>query len=90
VSSISWHESVKDQLSHASLRAGRHLVGPPARRRYRRRGSSRSTVGALELGALAGVRLYGTCSARDFAAVERLGAAAIDYRNDDFVLGCTS
>src|SRR5438874_10500329 len=44
-------------------------------------------VGAavLELGALAGLRLYGTASARDRAAVERLGAVAIDYRNEDFV-----
>ncbi|QSQ26433.1 zinc-binding dehydrogenase [Pyxidicoccus parkwayensis] len=39
----------------------------------------------LELGALAGLRIYGTASARDRAAVERLGAAAIDYRNEDFL-----
>jgi NADPH:quinone reductase len=39
----------------------------------------------LELGALAGVRMYGTCSARDRAAVERLGAVAIDYRDEDFL-----
>jgi NADPH:quinone reductase len=39
----------------------------------------------LELGAVAGLRMYGTCSARDFAAVERLGAVPIDYRNDDFL-----
>jgi len=39
----------------------------------------------LELGALAGLRLYGTASARDRVAVERLGAVAIDYRNEDFV-----
>ncbi len=38
----------------------------------------------LELGALAGLRLYGTASARDRAAVERLGAVAIDYRDEDF------
>src|SRR5205823_1257020 len=30
-------------------------------------------------------RLFGTCSARDMAAVERLGAVAIDYRNEDFL-----
>jgi len=29
--------------------------------------------------------MYGTCSARDRAAVEALGATAIDYRNEDFV-----
>jgi NADPH2:quinone reductase len=39
----------------------------------------------LELGALAGLRLYGTASARDRAAVERLGAVAIDYQNEDFL-----
>ena len=39
----------------------------------------------LELGAVAGLRMIGTCSARDRAAVERLGAVAIDYRNEDFL-----
>jgi NADPH:quinone reductase-like Zn-dependent oxidoreductase len=39
----------------------------------------------LELGAIAGCRLYGTASVNDAAAVERLGAVAIDYRNEDFV-----
>jgi len=39
----------------------------------------------LELGTLAGLRLYGTASAADRAAVERLGAIAIDYRNEDFL-----
>jgi NADPH:quinone reductase-like Zn-dependent oxidoreductase len=39
----------------------------------------------LELGGLAGVRLYGTASAGDRAAVERLGAVAIDYRSEDFL-----
>jgi len=39
----------------------------------------------LELGALAGLRLYGTASARDCAAVERLGAVAIDYKSEDFL-----
>jgi NADPH:quinone reductase len=34
--------------------------------------------------------MYGTCSARDGAAVERLGAVAIDYRNDDFLARCAS
>src|SRR5262245_18354825 len=38
----------------------------------------------LELGALAGLRLYGTASARDRAAVEQFGAVAIDYRTEDF------
>jgi len=36
-------------------------------------------------GALAGLHLIGTASARDCAAVERLGAVAIDYQNEDFL-----
>ena len=47
--------------------------------------AGRVGVAALELGAVAGVRMYGTCSARDRAAVERLGAVAIDYRNENLV-----
>ena len=47
--------------------------------------AGRVGTAALELGALAGLRLFGTASARDRAAVERLGAVAIDYRNEDFV-----
>ncbi len=47
--------------------------------------AGRVGIAALELGALAGLRLYGTASARDRAAVERLGAVAIDYRNEDFL-----
>ena len=47
--------------------------------------AGRVGVAVLELGALAGLRLYGTASARDRAAVARLGAVAIDYRNEDFL-----
>jgi NADPH:quinone reductase-like Zn-dependent oxidoreductase len=47
--------------------------------------AGRVGTAVLELAAVAGVRMYGTCSARDFAAVEQLGAAAIDYRNEDFL-----
>jgi NADPH:quinone reductase len=47
--------------------------------------AGRVGTAVLELGALAGARLYGTASARDLAAVERLGAVAIDYQNDDFL-----
>ena len=47
--------------------------------------AGRVGTAALELGALAGLRLIGTASARDRAAVERLGAVAIDYRNEDFL-----
>jgi NADPH2:quinone reductase len=47
--------------------------------------AGRVGTAVLELGALAGLRLYGTASARDRAVVERLGAVAIDYRNEDFL-----
>jgi NADPH:quinone reductase-like Zn-dependent oxidoreductase len=47
--------------------------------------AGRVGTAVLELGAVAGLRMYGTCSARDLAAVERLGAVAIDYRNVDFL-----
>jgi NADPH2:quinone reductase len=47
--------------------------------------AGRVGTAALELGALAGLRLIGTASSRDRAAVERLGAVFIDYRNEDFL-----
>ena len=47
--------------------------------------AGRVGTAVLELGAAAGLRMYGTCSARDRAAVERLGAVAIDYQNEDFL-----
>ena len=47
--------------------------------------AGRVGIAELELGALAGLRLIGTCSERDREAVERLGAVAIDYRNEDFL-----
>ena len=47
--------------------------------------AGRVGTAALELGAVAGLRMFGTCSAHDKVAVERLGAVAIDYRNEDFL-----
>lgn len=47
--------------------------------------AGRVGTAVLELGAVAGLRMYGTCAARDRAAVEQLGALAIDYRNEDFL-----
>jgi NADPH:quinone reductase-like Zn-dependent oxidoreductase len=47
--------------------------------------AGRVGTAVLDLGVLAGLRLFGTCSARDCAAVERLGAVAIDYRSEDFL-----
>lgn len=39
----------------------------------------------VELGVIAGLRMFGTASKRDVQVVERLGAVAIDYQNEDFV-----
>ena len=39
----------------------------------------------LQLGQLAGVEMYGTCSAQAAEVVKDLGATPIDYRNSDFV-----
>ncbi|MEU7817591.1 medium chain dehydrogenase/reductase family protein [Pseudonocardia sp. NPDC049154] len=47
--------------------------------------AGRVGTAVLELGALAGLRLYGTASAADRATLERLGAVAIDYRTEDFL-----
>lgn len=39
----------------------------------------------LQLGRLAGLQMYGTCSARSAAAVSALGGVPIDYQAQDFV-----
>jgi NADPH:quinone reductase-like Zn-dependent oxidoreductase len=39
----------------------------------------------LQLGRLAGLEMYGTCSSRGASAVSDLGGFPIDYRNQDFV-----
>jgi NADPH2:quinone reductase len=39
----------------------------------------------MQLGRLAGLEMYGTCSARGAAAVSELGGTPIDYRQQDFV-----
>jgi NADPH2:quinone reductase len=39
----------------------------------------------LQLGALVGLEMYGTCSARGASAVSDLGGIAIDYKDQDFV-----
>jgi NADPH:quinone reductase len=39
----------------------------------------------LQLGRLAGVEMYGTCSAQAAEVVKELGATPIDYRTSDFV-----
>ena len=47
--------------------------------------AGRVGTAALELGAVSGLRMFGTAAARDRAAVERLGAVPIDYQNEDFL-----
>jgi len=47
--------------------------------------AGRVGIAMLELAAAAGLRVFGTASARDREKVERLGATAIDYRNEDFL-----
>jgi NADPH:quinone reductase-like Zn-dependent oxidoreductase len=47
--------------------------------------AGRVGTAVLELAPLAAVSIYGTASARDRAAVERSGAVAIDYQNEDFL-----
>jgi NADPH2:quinone reductase len=39
----------------------------------------------LQLGRLAGLEMYGTCSSRGAAAVSELGGIPIDYQHQDFV-----
>jgi NADPH:quinone reductase len=39
----------------------------------------------LQLGRLAGLEMYGTCSSRGASAVSDLGGVPIDYKNQDFV-----
>jgi NADPH2:quinone reductase len=39
----------------------------------------------LQLGRLAGVKMYGTCSSRGASAVSELGGIPIDYQGQDFV-----
>jgi len=39
----------------------------------------------LQLGRLAGLEMYGTCSSRGALAVSELGGVPIDYRNQDYV-----
>ncbi len=39
----------------------------------------------LQLGRLAGLEMYGTCSSRSAAAVSNLGAIPIDYQDQDFL-----
>ncbi|WP_206054100.1 medium chain dehydrogenase/reductase family protein [Nocardioides iriomotensis] len=67
------------QLLHrmAEVRAGESVLVHGA--------AGRVGTAVLELGAVAGLRMFGTAAHRDLATVESKGAVAIDYRNDDFL-----
>ena len=67
------------QLLHrmAKVRAGESVLVHGA--------AGRVGTAVLELGAAAGLRMFGTAAQRDLAAVTRLGAVAIDYQHEDFV-----
>jgi NADPH:quinone reductase-like Zn-dependent oxidoreductase len=47
--------------------------------------AGRVGTATLELGRAAGLRMFGTASARDRERVEELGAVPIDYQHEDFV-----
>jgi NADPH2:quinone reductase len=47
--------------------------------------AGRVGTAVLELGALAGLRVYGTASTAGCARVEQLGGVAIAYRREDFL-----
>lgn len=47
--------------------------------------TGRVGTAVLELGALAGLRIYGTASTAGCPSVERLGGVAIDHRREDFL-----
>jgi NADPH:quinone reductase len=67
------------QLLHrvANVKAGESVLVHGA--------AGRVGIALLELGKVAGLRLFGTASRRDCPLVERLGAVAIDYAHEDFV-----
>ena len=67
------------QLLHrvAMVRGGESILAHGA--------AGRVGTAILELGAAAGLRMYGTASASDRGVVEGLGATSIDYRNEDFL-----
>ncbi len=67
------------QMMHRSVRAG------PGRRVLIDGASGGVGSALLQLGRLAGLEMYGTCSARGAPVVSALGGTPIDYRQLDFV-----
>ena len=66
------------QMLHRSAKVRQGQRADPRRGRRRR-------LGLLQLGRLAGLEMYGTCSSRAASAVSDLGGIPIDYRRLDFV-----
>ena len=67
------------QMLHRSAKA------KPAQRVLIHGASGGVGTALLQLGRLAGVEMYGTCSARGAQTVSELGGIPIDYQNQDFV-----
>jgi NADPH2:quinone reductase len=67
------------QMLHRSARVG------PGQRVLFHGASGGVGTALLQLGRLADLKMYGTCSARSAAAVSGLGGIPIDYQNSDFV-----
>jgi len=67
------------QMLHRSarVRAGQHVLIHGA--------AGGVGTALLQLGRLAGLQIYGTCSARGAATVSLLGGIPIDYQHQDFV-----
>jgi NADPH:quinone reductase len=67
------------QMIHRSAKVG------PGRRVLIHGASGGVGTALLQLGRLAGLEMYGTCSSRNAAAVSALGGIPIDYEKQDFV-----
>ncbi len=67
------------QMMHRSAKVG------PGRRALIHGAAGGVGTALLQLGRLAGLEMYGTCSPRGAPAVSDLGGMPIDYQNQDFV-----
>jgi NADPH:quinone reductase-like Zn-dependent oxidoreductase len=67
------------QMLHRSAKVG------PGQRVLFHGASGGVGTALLQLGRLAGLEMYGTCSARGAPAVSELGGVPIDYRNQDYL-----
>jgi NADPH2:quinone reductase len=80
-------EAVSVVLNYVTAYQMLHRFARPAPgRRAVIHGAAGGVGSALsQLGGLAGLRMYGTCSARGAAALSEWGVTAIDYQSQDFV-----